>query len=45
MGSAGEALKPFPAAQAGEVRYVIALPARADEDLHKVELMGLLLLL
>lgn len=38
--AAGEALKPFPAAQAGEVRYVIALPARADEDLHKVELIA-----
>lgn len=35
-----EALKPFPAAPEGQQRHVIELPALADENAHKVELIA-----
>ena len=35
-----EALKPYPAAAAGQQRHVIELPAQADEDDYRVELIA-----
>ena len=34
-----EMLKPFPAAEPGQVRWVINVPALPDEDSHKIELL------
>ncbi len=38
--AAADPLAPFPPARAGEIRYVIDLPPRADEALHQVELIA-----
>jgi len=38
-GDVASFLEPFPAAKAGQTRWVIALPARADEDQIQVELL------
>ncbi len=38
--AAAKELKAFPATLAGQQRYVIELPALADEDAHKLELIG-----
>jgi ecotin len=35
-----EALKPYPAAATGQQRHVIELPAQADEDDYRVELIA-----
>ena len=35
-----EALKPYPAAEAGYSRHVIELPAQANEDEYKVEIIA-----
>ena len=39
MSQAADNMKAFPPAGPGQVRYVIALPAEADEDALKVELL------